>query len=389
MIRVASITLREIRLPLVEPFRTSHGTVKARRILLLEMIDADGRHAWSECVAQEAAGYSHETVDGCWTLIEELLAPRIAGVSFRDPAQVHAMLEAGAAEARMARGAIEMGTWALASMGENLPLGELLARHSETGRESGSAPRSYVETGIALGIQRSPEAAADRARAAAAEGYRRVKLKIVPASAVAEVKAVRSALQPDVSLGVDANGSFRLDQPAHVATLDELDALGLSMIEQPLPPDDLHGLAQLQARLATAVCLDESITGPLRAREMIELGSGRMVNVKPGRVGGFQQALAIHDLCVRAHVPTWCGGMLESGIGRAYNVALASLPGFTEPGDLSPSARYWKRDVVKPEWTMDAAGRVRVPLEHPGLGVEVDVGFIDDLTARATTVRAG
>jgi O-succinylbenzoate synthase len=166
--------------------------------------------------------------------------------------------------------------------------------------------------------------------------------------------------------------------------LEALDSLGLAMIEQPLAHDDLIHHAELQRKLTTAICLDESIASEADAEEMLILRSARVVNLKPGRVGGFQQAIAIHDRCTSAGVPVWCGGMLESGIGRAYNVALASLPNFTEPGDLSPSARYWARDVVIPPWTMDASGFVRVPLDRPGLGVDVDVGLIDDLTVRRT-----
>jgi O-succinylbenzoate synthase len=241
-----------------------------------------------------------------------------------------------------------------------------------------------VETGIALGMAESPDALATRARAAAAEGYRRIKVKIEPGRDVAYVAAVREALGSRMNLIADANGSYADDD----RSLPALDAFGLAMIEQPLAPGDLVRHAALQRRLATRLCLDESITSAASAEDMIALGSARVVNLKAGRVGGFREALAIHDLCARAGVPVWCGGMLESGIGRAYNVALASLPNFTEPGDLSPSARYWARDVVSPAWTMDTEGRVRVPLDRPGLGVEVDRGRIDDLTVRSATLRA-
>ena len=189
-------------------------------------------------------------------------------------------------------------------------------------------------------------------------------------------------------MSVDANCSYSLDDPDHMSALDSLDQFGLAMIEQPLAHNDLVHHALLQRRLTTAICLDESISGEADVEAMLALRSARIVNLKAGRVGGFQQAIAIHDRCASAGVPVWCGGMLESGIGRAYNVALASLPNFTEPGDLSPSARYWSRDVVVPPWTMDSEGFVRVPLDVPGLGVDVDVGLIDDLTVRRASFDA-
>jgi O-succinylbenzoate synthase len=193
------------------------------------------------------------------------------------------------------------------------------------------------------------------------------------------VAAVRQAVGNDIALMADANSAYTLADADHLARLD---AFGLTMLEQPLGRDDLVQHAQLQRRLTTPICLDESIGDVDRARDMIALGSGRIVNIKPGRVGGFASSIAIHDACRDAGVPVWCGGMLESGVGRAYNVALASLPNFLLPGDLSPSSRYWERDVVTPEWTMDSRGLVTVPLERPGLGVDVDTGRIDDLTLR-------
>jgi O-succinylbenzoate synthase len=210
-------------------------------------------------------------------------------------------------------------------------------------------------------------------------GYRKVKLKIQPGADVEYVRAVRSAVGPEISLMVDANSAYTLDDATLLAQLDDF---ALLMIEQPLGHDDLVRHAALQRRLATPICLDESITSVERAEDMIALGSGRIVNIKPGRVGGFTQSLAIHDLCMRAGVPVWCGGMLESGVGRGYNVALASLPNFTLPGDLSPSRRYWERDLVEPEWTMDSEGTVGVPSDRGGIGVEVDVERIEWLTIR-------
>jgi o-succinylbenzoate synthase len=217
-------------------------------------------------------------------------------------------------------------------------------------------------------------------------GYARLKCKIAPGHDVAYVAAVREAVGPNVRMSVDANAAYTLKDHA---VFTALDALHLLYIEQPLAQDDLVQHAALQAQCTTALCLDESILDEARAADMHQLGSGRVINIKPGRVGGVASSIAIHDLCLARGTPVWCGGMLESGIGRAYNVALASLPGFTLPGDLSPSARYWMEDVVTPEWTMHPNGRVDVPRTQPGLGVTPRLDRIDALTVREQTVRAG
>ncbi len=288
----------------------------------------------------------------------------------------------------MARASVEMGIWAIVAVRNNSSLAALFATESAFARASGAAPRPFVDTGIALGMQSSPDAMAARARAAQAEGYRRIKIKITPGRDTAYARAVRDAIGGGTALTADANGSFSLQIPSHVVTFEELDKLGLSMIDQPLAHDDLVHHADLQRLLSTPICLDESIASDANTEEMLALGSAQIVNLKPGRVGGFQQALAIHDRCADAGVPVWCGGMLESGIGRAYNVALASLPNFTLPGDLSPSARYWERDIVTNPWTMDGKGRVAVPLDSVGIGMDVDTAFVDELTVRQTSFSA-
>jgi O-succinylbenzoate synthase len=218
-----------------------------------------------------------------------------------------------------------------------------------------------------------------RAERALRDGYRKLKLKIEPGADVAFVRAVREALGPEAPLMADANNAYTL---ADTDRLRQLDELGLLMIEQPLAWDDLERHARLQRLLRTPLCLDESITSLERAEDMVTLGSGRIINIKPGRVGGFGPSLAIHDFCAARGIPVWCGGMLESGVGRAYNVALASLPNFTLPGDISPSARYWATDIVTPPWTMDGQGLMGVPLDRPGLGVEVDRERVVRLTVR-------
>ena len=371
---LSRITLREIRMPLREPFEISSGRTTERRILLLKLEDRDGTTAWSECVAGERPNYSAETIDTAWLAIRDWIAPRVLGAGIAHPRQLDETLRRAFRGHPMAKAAIEMGVWALWAERERMSLSRLLG-----------GTRATVDTGISIGIQESPTALVERARAALAEGYRRIKMKIRPGADIECIGAVREALGPDAPLMADANSAYAL---AHADHLADLDAYRLLMIEQPLAQDDLRRHAQLQDRLATPICLDESIPHAAAAEDMLALGAGRIVNIKPGRVGGFTQAKAIHDICRRHAVPVWCGGMLESGIGRAHNVALASLPHFVMPGDLSPSARYWTDDIVAPEWTMDAAGRVAVPLDAPGLGVGVDVDRIDDLTVRSRTVAA-
>jgi O-succinylbenzoate synthase len=364
---LTQIVIREIRLALKEPFRISSGVMSERRILLLELFDADGATAWAECVAGETPNYSPETIDTAWHALREWLAPRVLGKSLESPQVVHALLEKNIAGHNMAKAALEMGSWGLAATQQGIPLAKLL-----------DGTRDRVPTGISIGIQQNPDALVQRARRAVNDGYRKIKIKIQPEADVEYVRAVRSALGDDVEIMADANSAYSSADADHLA---QLDAFDLIMLEQPLHRDDLYRHSLLQRRLKTPICLDESITDVNRCDDMIALKSGRIVNIKPGRVGGFGPARAIHDLCRRNEIPVWCGGMLESGVGRAYNVALASLPNFSLPGDLSPSARYWDRDVVTPEWTMDAEGMVHVPTT-PGLGVQADVDRIDDLTVR-------
>lgn len=373
MIRLDRITLREIHLPLREPFRISSGSTTVRRIFLLELQDASGASAWSECVAFETPNYSSETIDTAWMVVEAYVAPRVLGIRFDKPSDVYPALERDFRGHQMAKAAVEMGMWGVAATQAGVPLAQLLG-----------GTRDRVAVGISLGIQASPQALADKASAAIAEGYRKVKIKIEPGHDIEYVRAAREAL-PSAELMADANNAYTL---ADAAVLAELDTLDLMMIEQPLAHDDIVRHAELQRLLRTDICLDESITSLERAQDMVTLGAGRIINIKAGRVGGFHASMAIHDYCQKQGIPVWCGGMLESGIGRAYNVALASLPNFTLPGDLSPSRRYWAQDIVTPEWTMSDDGMVTVPLDRPGIGVEVDRERIDALTVRRAVMGA-
>lgn len=364
------IGLREIRLPLREPFRISSGEVSERRILLVELEDVDGVTSWSECVAGEHPNYSTETIDTARLAIVEWLAPRLLGVSLEGPGSAIGILRRNIQGHRMAMAALEMGCWGLEAERRGIPLARLIG-----------GTRDRVAVGISLGIQASPDRLVEKAAAAIAAGYRKVKIKIGPGRDVEYIAAVRNALGDEAPLMADANNAYELADADHLA---ELDRFGLIMIEQPLDADDIVRHAELQKRLSTPICLDESITSLRRAEDMVRLGSGRIINIKAGRVGGFTESKAIHDFALRSGVPVWCGGMLESGIGRAYNVALASLPNFRLPGDISPSARYWTRDIVTPEWTMDD-GAVRVP-EAKGIGVGIDMAWVDELTVASRTL---
>lgn len=374
MLTLDRLVLREIRLTLREPFRISSGEVRERKILLCELTGADGAHTWSECVVDDTPNYSPETLDTAWPTIVRVLAPRLLGRAIAAPGEVHGLLEQDVRGHNMAKAALEMGMWGLAAEQARLPLARLIG-----------GTRERIATGISLGIQRDVHSLIAKATEALAAGYQKVKIKIAPGRDVDWVRAVRTAVGHEAHLMADANNAYTLADADRLLQLDDLD---LMMIEQPLAWDDLVRHAELQRRLRTPLCLDESITSLDRAQDMVTLGAGRIINIKPGRVGGFAQSIAIHDYCEQLGIPVWCGGMLESGIGRAYNVALASLPGFTLPGDLSPSARYWAQDVVSPEWTMDAQGTVRVPLDRPGLGVEVDRARIDAITVRREELRA-
>lgn len=362
---------------MTDPFRTAGSTTTTRRAIILELHDSAGTTAWSECVAESLPTYSPETVNTCWLALGDWIVPAVLGLELESARDAHRYLESTVRGHRMARASVEMGCWAIEADQRQVPLAALLASECDTD------PHAEVETGIALGMEATPSALSEKCKRGADEGYRRIKIKIEPGRDIEYAQAALDAVPTGFPITVDANCSYA-SRPNEV---DALDAIGLSMIEQPLGPDDLLRHADLQSRLETAICLDESITSAGRVDEMIALRSARIVNLKPGRVGGFTESLVIHARCLENNVPLWCGGMLETGIGRAYNVALASLPGFTLPGDLSPSSRYWVRDIVTPEWTMHD-GRVQVPLDRPGIGVDVDEALIDSITLRAKELTA-
>lgn len=373
-LHLQQIILREIRLPLKEPFRISSGTVKDRRICIVELRSVEGVVGWSECVAGEFPNYHPETIDTAWHAIREWIAPRVLGKAFDGPQELYDLLNADIRGHNMAKAAIEMGAWELTARIKGISLATVLG-----------GVREKVEVGISLGIEPSPQALVEKVRRSLQEGYRKIKVKIKPGKDVEYIRTVREAVGMEVPMMVDANNAYSLRDADR---LQQLDDFNLMMIEQPLAWDDLVRHANLQRMLQTPICLDESITGVDKAEDMIALGSGKIINIKPGRVGGFLSSISIHNLCADHGIPVWCGGMLESGIGRAHNIALASLPNFVLPGDLSPSSRYWERDIVKPEWTMDANGMIAVPHNRVGMGVEVDLDRVDNLTVRSETLHA-
>jgi o-succinylbenzoate synthase len=357
----AGVELRRVSIPLVAPFRTSFGTETVRDILLVRLVTPDGE-GWGECVAPAEPHYSSEYADGAAGVLRRFLVPRLLSAGTPHPQQV-ARLLAGVKGHRMAKAALEMAV--------------LDAHLRTTGESFGSylgAVRDRVPAGVSVGIADSVPALLDTVAGYLDQGYVRIKLKIEPGWDVAPVAAVRERFGDDLALQVDANAAYTL---ADAGTLAKLDHFDLLLIEQPLAEDDLREHAALARLIRTPICLDESITSAKAAADALMLGACRIVNIKAGRVGGYLEARRIHDLC-RAHgVAVWCGGMLESGLGRAANVALAALPGFTLPGDTSASDRYYARDVTEP-FTLDD-GCLRVP-DGPGLGVAPLAGVLDELT---------
>lgn len=361
--RITRAVLREVPLRLKEFFEISSGGTQARRVLLLTL-EADGVEGWSECVAGETPGYSYETTETAWHVLTRWLLPGLAGSEFEDGRDV-----CPAPWLRghpMARAAIEMAGWDLEAKRRGVPLRELLGGETEA-----------IPVGVSIGLQETTAELLARVDSFLAEGYRKIKLKIKPGRDVEMLRAVRDRF-PDAPLMADANSAYSLARD--LPRLREVDGLELMMIEQPLHHEDLLDHAALQREIDTPVCLDESIRSPGDARLALHLRAGRIVNIKPGRVGGLRASVAIHDACRAAGWPVWCGGMLESGIGRAHNAALATLPGFTIPGDISNSRRYWQEDIVRPEFEM-TDGMMPVP-DGPGIGVEPRIGRIEALATR-------
>ena len=358
--RIDLIRLHRIDMPLVRPFRTSFGTQEARDVLLVEVV-SDGVSGWAECVAMEWPGYSYEYVDGAVDVLVEHLIPAVTSDRLLDPHEVHRRLRRFQGHP-MAKAALETAV-----------LDAWLRQRDQSLADYLGAVRDRVDCGVSVGIPRDLDALLEEVASYVDAGYRRIKLKIEPGWDVDAVRAVREAW-PEMPLQTDANQAYTRDDAEVLAAMDPF---GLLLVEQPLPEDDLRGHALLAERLRTPVCLDESIISVATADSAIAFGATSVINIKPGRVGGYLEAKEIHDLCVDRGVPVWCGGMLETGIGRAANVALAALPGFTLPGDTSASSRYFATDITQPFVLED--GRLRVPT-GPGIGVDPVPALLAEFT---------
>src|ERR1700691_857773 len=342
--KLQKITLREIHLPLIAPFETSFGQTSLRRILLVET-DVDGVTGWGESTAGEGPYYSYETVETAWHIIRDFLWPILKGKEFRSASEVWDLL-ARVRGHNMAKGGLETAIWDAEAKQKNLPLAKLLG-----------GVREEIPCGVSIGIQPTIDALIAKVEKELAAGYQRIKIKIKPGIDVEPARALRERF-PRIRLMVDANSAYRLED---APLLKQLDAFYLIMIEQPLGWDDIYSHAQLQRQLETPICLDECIHDAGQALAAIEMGACRIINIKLGRVGGHTGARRMHDVCQAKAVPVWCGGMLESGIGRAHNIAMSSLENFSLPGDVSASRRYWTEDIIEPEVTVSSEGEIQVP----------------------------
>lgn len=367
--RIDRLELRLLRLPLVRFFETSFGRTSERAFILVRL-DGGGVTGWGECVAEHAPGYSSETTGTVWHVVEAFLAPLVVGREFAHPREVFPALAAVRGH-RMAKAAIEMAAWDLYARLERVPLWEALGGNGRP-----------VASGVSIGIQDSLDDLVERVRVEREAGYRRVKIKIRPGWDVEAVDRVRLAFG-SIPLMVDANAAYT---PEDAGTLAALDRYDLMMIEQPLDYEDVLEHARLQAQLRTPVCLDESIVTPGAAALALALKACRVVNIKPGRLGGFAESIRVHDLCAAQDVPVWHGGMLESGIGRAANLHLSTLPNFRLPGDIAASRRYYAPDLIDPPIDVGADGTVPVPADGPGLGVRIVEARVDRATLRRTEI---
>jgi O-succinylbenzoate synthase len=368
--RIDAIFLRELRLPLVKPFQTSFGTTTERRILLVEL-RAEGLTGWGECVAGEHPFFSDETIDTAWLVMNQELAPALASADPEHGGKCPGLFRQVRGH-RMAKAALENAVWDLEAQMKGIPLASLLGGTRET-----------IDCGVSIGIQPSLEQQLEEVEKEIGAGYQRIKLKIKPGWDVKVLEAVRNRW-PEIQLSVDANSAYRLNDADHIVSWEEFNLL---MIEQPLWADDFYFHSMLQKRLDTPICLDESIRNRRDALAAIEMESCRIINIKCGRVGGFSEAIAVHNAAQERGVPVWCGGMLETGIGRAHNIALSSLDNFSLPGDVSASKRYWKEDIIEPEVVVSKTGEIAVP-ETAGRGYEVRTDLVEKLTVRKEEIRA-
>lgn len=367
---VTCIELREIRLPLIHFFETSFGRTTERRIILIRVIDSDGAEGWGECTAGEGPFYSEEWTETAWATLKDFLAPMAIGRDV-DNAETVGELMKSVRGHRMAKAAIETACWDLEAKKAGLPLWKHLG-----------GVQSEIPCGVSIGIQDSPEQLIEKIERELSAGYQRIKIKIKPGWDLDIIRRVRERF-PDIRLMGDANSAYTL---ADVSLFKALDEFNLMMLEQPLAYDDMFDHAELQKQIKTPICLDESVKTSADATHAIALGACRIINVKLGRIGGHAQAKRVEAVARENGIPVWCGGMLESGIGRAHNIAMATLAGFTLPGDISASARYWEEDIIEPAVTVSPRGTIAAPA-RPGIGFEVNHARIDKFAVRSEQIK--
>jgi O-succinylbenzoate synthase len=368
--KIEAIVLREIQTQLKAPFETSFGTSHHRRILLVEVV-ADGLTGWGEVTAGETPGYNAETTETAWHVLSDFIAPASIGKDVENAAAFPGLVEHIRGH-EMAKSGLETALWDAEAQIKGVPLSQLLG-----------GTLKEISCGVSLGIRETPQSLVKRVEEELRSGYQRIKLKIKPEKDLEFVAAVRKEF-PDIRLSVDANSAYRLEDAAHLRKLDQFNLL---MVEQPLNWDDIHAHSRLQAQIETAICLDECIHNARHALAAIELKACRIINIKLGRVGGHAEAREVQEVCRQRGISVWCGGMLETGIGRAHNIAMSTLPGFTLPGDVSASKRYWDEDIIEPEVEVTSKGTIRVPTST-GLGYAVRRDRVERLTVRRNSWSA-
>lgn len=368
---ISSVALREIRLPLVHFFETSFGRTTERRIVLVRVESKDGAEGWGECTAGEGPFYSEEWTDSAWMTMEKFLAPLLVNTEVTSAAEVFSVFSP-VRRHRMAKAALETACWDLEARAKGVPLWKHLG-----------GTQTEISCGVSIGIQDSVAVLLEKIQRELAAGYQRIKIKIKPGWDAGVIEAAREQF-PEIPLVGDANSAYTL---ADMPLFKELDRFNLMMFEQPLAHDDIFDHAQLQKQIQTAICLDESIHSAEDAKHALDLGSCRIVNLKLGRVGGHSEARRVETVCRERAIPVWCGGMLESGIGRAHNIAMSTLAGFTLPGDVSASKRYWAEDIIEPAVAVTSRGTIQVPTD-PGLGFAVNLDRIESLTVRRATITS-
>ena len=368
--KIERITLRQLKMPLVHFFETSFSRTYARDIVIVE-VESEGLSGWGEITAGENPFYNEEWTQSAWMIARDYVAPRLVGKTLAAATDVDPLTRHIRGH-NMARGGVEAAVWDLQARRNNNPLW----------KEIGGGAREEIPCGVSIGIQDTVEQLLGKIELELNAGYQRIKMKIKPGWDVDVIRQVRERF-PNIRLMADANSAYTL---ADVARLKALDQFYLMMIEQPLSHDDIIDHAQLQPKLDTPICLDECIRSAHHAEQALRLGAGRIINIKLGRVGGFSEAIKLHNVCQTAKIPVWCGGMLEAGIGRAHNIALATLPNFTLPGDVSASKRYWSRDIIAPEVEITPNGTI-AKSDEPGFGYAIDHDFMNHVTIRTETTR--